>query len=88
LIAWTAAAIVVGIVARFTFAAPEPPCPRPDEGLCFEFHFEVAYYYLIVFVWLLGLLVICITSWFFGARVRLRRESPATAEGRSEDNAR
>jgi len=43
---------------------------------------------LILFVWLFGLLVIWITAWFFGTRVPLRRESPVTAEYRSEDNPR
>ena len=59
LIAWTAIAIAVGVLARFTFAAPEPdPCKGDESGLCINLDFRPLWYLLIALVWLLGLFVI------------------------------
>jgi hypothetical protein len=64
---WTVAAIGVGVLARFTFAAPAPPCP-PSDDFCFEYHFEGVYYVLILLVWLLGLAVIWFVGWYVTRR--------------------
>lgn len=77
-IAWTAAAIVVGVVARLTFASPEPSsCPSerddPYSGLCLDFSLRPLWYYLIALVWLVGLGAIWLVGWRLLPRLQRRR---------------
>lgn len=73
LIIWTVGAIATMIVARLSFAAPEPSMCRGDNsGLCFDFNLRPPWYLLIIILWLLGLGVILILAWSWGPARRER----------------
>jgi hypothetical protein len=75
LIVWTGTAISAGVVARLTFAAPQPPsCDPNTDAFCLDFHFESLWYYLIAAVWLVGLVVIFVVGY---ALTRSRRGTAA-----------
>jgi hypothetical protein len=65
LLGWTAAAIGVCVLARFTFAAPVPSICRPgvDTSGCGYWDFRPLWYFFIAFVWLVGLVAICLIAW-------------------------
>jgi hypothetical protein len=74
LIVWTGTAISTGVVARLTFAAPQPSlCDSNTDALCLDWHFEELWYVLIVFVWLIGLAVITVGVSVVGYIVARRR---------------
>jgi hypothetical protein len=58
---WTLAGIGLGIVARFTVAAPQPSC-SPDSGLCFDIELGPLVYAALFVVWMLGIAVIVIVA--------------------------
>lgn len=81
LVAWTSAAIAVGIVARLTFAAPKPSLCRGDNsGLCFDFNLRFLWYVLIGLVWLLGLGLMWSIGWL-GPALRERHRRKLLASG-------
>jgi hypothetical protein len=79
LIVWTGTAISTAVVARLTFAAPQPSlCDSNTDALCLDLHFEELWYALIVFAWLVGLAVITLVVSVVGHIVARRRGHAAS----------
>jgi hypothetical protein len=79
---WTLAGIGLGIVARFTVAAPQPSC-SPDSYLCFNDFGPLVYVALFV-VWMLGIAVIVIVTALSSRWPRSSGRSLSTSHGGSE----
>jgi len=78
LVGWTAAAIGVGVLARFTFAAPVPSgCPPgvDSSSWCGPLSLRPLWYFLIALVWLVVLGAIVLIDW---RRAEGPPESPLT----------
>jgi hypothetical protein len=83
LIVWTGTAISTGIVARLTFAAPQPSsCDPNTEALCLDLHFEALWYYLIALVWLVGLAVSLVVGYVLARRRRRTASLPVRPQRR------
>jgi hypothetical protein len=82
LIVWTGTVLSTGVVARLSFAAPQPAsCDPNTDAFCFDFHFEGLWYFLIALVWLLGLAVILLVGHVLTRR-RRRPTSPSVGPQR------
>jgi hypothetical protein len=85
LIVWTGTAISTGVVARFTFAAPQPSlCDANTDALCLDLHFEWLWYVLIILVWLVGLAVITVVVSIVGSIGARRRGRAASRSVRPQ----